>query len=350
MYVTLFILFFIVVVLAFVEDYIDPKYKTLILGALCVGMILIAATKDIENTTDCDSYEEIFLNNDDELLEIATEPTYIYLSRAMIALGISFPIVFLIYALISVPPKMLSMHKLTPYSFTALMIFIPVYYELQDLVQIRAAAAAAFGMMAIKPIGERRYWRAFGLCICAILFHYSSVVFLPFLLLTRIPFNRIMRIILMSVPFIGFAMHVLGLDLLSFVPSSLIGGKVDFYREAASSGTMWDESLNPFKDLYLLTKCMVFLFMLIFYGFIKEKSPYIPTILWFVAGSIFLRLSLSTIPVLAGRTSDMLGIADPFMFSYLLFAITPRYAARTCILLLGLYMMMYNMTKMAYFG
>lgn len=68
-------------------------------------------------------------------------------------------------------------NKMTPYLFSALVIYIPVYYELHDLVQIRAAVAGAFLMLALYLYADKRYLYTTLAFIAAIMCHYSSAVF-----------------------------------------------------------------------------------------------------------------------------------------------------------------------------
>ena len=80
-------LFAVTVVIAFLEDYLKEIHKIVILAVMAVFMILLATTKDINHVADGIIYEHIFYNNDEILTELTTEPTFIWLSRMVIALG-----------------------------------------------------------------------------------------------------------------------------------------------------------------------------------------------------------------------------------------------------------------------
>ena len=143
MHLTIAVFFAFTVVMAFIEDYLKESYKTIALAAYAVFMVLLASTKSIDGTADALIYEHIFYHNDEMLVVLTTEPTYLLLSRLVLALGGALWVIFLIYALITIPLKLHVLRKMTPFIFTALVIYVPVYFELHDLVQIRAAAAAA---------------------------------------------------------------------------------------------------------------------------------------------------------------------------------------------------------------
>lgn len=340
--------FVLTVAMAFLEDSLKEAQKVAILAGYVVFMILLATTKSIDNTADAIGYEEMFLHNDDPLFEIATEPTFIYLSRLVLAFGGSIVTVFFIYAIITIPAKMRALYKMTPYIFTALVVYIPIYFEVHDMIQIRAAAAATFLLCSLFPLSRKQYWLAALLMLCGILFHYSAVAYLPFLFLGNRRLNVVWRIIVACLLPLSFAMYFLKLDWFSLIPSALTGGKLDFYKEAAEAGE-WEELSAPYLNLYFLAKCAVLYLCLYFYDYIVEHNPLAPILINIFAVSIFFLLTMATIPVVAGRVSDMFGIVDGIVFTFCLYIISPRYIARIGISVAALFMLVYNMVNTEYF-
>lgn len=350
MYSLLFFLFVTVAILAFAEDQIPDRIKFFSLSALVTIMVITATVKDITTVADAETYEYLFYNTDNELISLTTEPTFVYLSRLVLYLGGSIAVIFCIYALISIPLKIGLIQKLTPFCFTALIIYIPVYYELHDLVQIRAAAAGAFLLLSIKMCADRKYTYLILTYITAILFHYSSIAFLPFFILGNKPLKRKGMIVLALIIPIGFLMYFLHHDLFSLIPSSLISGKADYYKSSAENGSAWDEMTIPYKNLYFMTKCILFYILLYYNDYIKDKIPYYPIVMKVEAGSLFVMLGMATVPILATRLSDLFGIIDSIFFSYCLYIVSPRYIAKIGITCVGLYMLIYNMLIAKYFG
>lgn len=348
MHLIIAVLFIITVVLAFFENYIEEFYKIITLAAYAFFMILLATTKSIEHTADASGYEDMFLHNDNALIEIATEPTYIYLSRLILFLGGSVVIIFFIYAVIAIPTKLRAINTMTPYIFTALLIYIPVYFELHDMIQIRAAAAAAFLLSSLIPLSQKHYWQAVLLMIGGILFHYSAIVYLPFLLLGNRRLNLVGRFIVAGLVPAGFIMYFMRKDLLSFMPSSLLSGKVDYYKASAEAGG-WTDIALPYKNLYFMTKCVILYLCLYYYDLIVKKNPFAPILINIFASSIIFLLTMATIPVLAGRISDLYGIVDCIVFTFCLYLVSPAFIVRTAIAIVGLYMIVYNMLTTEYF-
>lgn len=95
MYIFLFVLFVLVALLSLVEDHIDYRKRLYIILAAIPIMIAAATFKDTTVVADSEAYESMFYNNDDALIEIATEPSFIYLSRIVLFLGGGIAVVFL---------------------------------------------------------------------------------------------------------------------------------------------------------------------------------------------------------------------------------------------------------------
>jgi len=340
-------LFAVTVVMAFLEDYLKEIHKIVILAVLATLMVLLATTKSIDHTADGTIYEHIFYNNDEILTQLTTEPTFLWLSRLVLALGGGLIWMFLIYALIAIPTKLKALYGMTPYIFTALIIYIPIYYELHDLIQIRAAAACAFLLLALNPLSNKRYWTATLLMIIAILFHYSSVVFIPFLFIGNRQLGYNSRLVVACVIPMCFVIYLMGKDLFSLIPSSILGGKLDYYQKTSEKGE-WEMALL-YKNVYFMLKVAMMYLCLYFYNHIVENNRLAPLLLNLFLASILSPMLFSTIPVIASRVSDMYGIIDCIVFTFALYLFSPRYLARFGILIIGIYMLIYHMMSDDYF-
>lgn len=340
-------LFAVTVVMAFLEDYLKEIHKIVILAVLATLMVLLATTKSIDHTADGTIYEHIFYNNDEILTQLTTEPTFLWLSRLVLALGGGLIWMFLIYALIAIPTKLKALYGMTPYIFTALIIYIPIYYELHDLIQIRAAAACAFLLLALNPLSNKRYWTATLLMIIAILFHYSSVVFIPFLFIGNRQLGYNSRLAVACVIPVCFVIYLMGKDLFSLIPSSFMGGKLDYYQKTSEKGE-WEMALL-YKNVYFMLKVAMMYLCLYFYNHIVENNRLAPLLLNLFLASILSPMLFSTIPVIASRVSDMYGIIDCIVFTFALYLFSPKYLVRFGILVIGIYMLVYHMMTDDYF-
>lgn len=347
MHLIISVLFTFTVFFAFLEDRLKEVHKISILVAYAIVMILIATTKSVRGNADGASYEFMFYDNSNLLIEMATEPTYIYLSRMVLACGGTIVTMFFIYALISIPAKLKALNDLTPYIFTALLIYIPVYYELHDLIQIRAAAAATFLLFAILYITRKQFWIAAAFIFIASLFHYSSLVFLPFLFLGNRKLNQTGRIACACVLIFFFLFYLAGKDILYLIPAGLITGKVDVYQKDAEKG-LW-EMVELYKNIFYMIKFAFYLVCLYYYDYLVEKNKAAPILINLLGASLLSAMLFSSTPVIAIRISELFGIVDGVIFTFVLYLVSPRVLARSCVTILGLFMLLYNMFLSQYF-
>lgn len=339
-------IFAIVVGLAFFEEYMSPWQKILSLVTLCIAMICIATFKPM-TTADSTSYEYYFYYNDDELIELATEPTYIYLSRLVLAMGGEVIIIFFIYAILAIPLKLTALWKCTPYVFTALIVYVGIYFPLHDVVQIRCGVAAGFLMWTLVPLAKRQYLLAIGLTLCATLFHYSSLAFLPVILVGNFRINKYWKCLLGATVPICLVLYLLHYDVLSLAPNSVIEGKVDLYKEMSEAGD-WDMYI-PYKQVTFLAEFILLYVFLFYYDTIEQHCIYAPILIKILVMEMAFITLFAGIPVLGGRLHDLFGTFNALAFTCTLFCVKPRYVARAGIVIFSLTYYLIQMFDKMYF-
>ena len=340
-------IFAIVVVLAFLEDYMPSWQKLLFLIGIGIAMICIATFKPM-TTADAGTYEYYFYYNDDELIELATEPTYIHLSRLVLAMGGEVIVMFFIYSVLSIPLKLIALWKCTPYIFTAMIVYVGIYYPMHDVVQIRCGVATAFLLWAMIPLAKKQYWRAAGLMIVAALFHYSSLAFLPVLLVGNIRITKYWKYVLGAAIPCCLVLYLLHLGATSLLPSSLIEGKVDLYKEMSETGN-WDMYV-PYKQLTFLAEFALLYIFLFFYDTIEKHCIYAPILIKILVIEMGFITMFTDIPVLGGRLHDLFGMFNTLAFTCCLYCIKPRYVARIGITVFALGYYLIQMFDHMYFN
>ena len=339
-------LFAIVCILAFLEDYMPAWQKQVILACISIAMVCMATFKPM-TTTDATTYEYYFYYNTDPVVEMATEPTYIWLSRLVLAMGGEVIVMFFIYAVLTIPTKMAVLWKTTPFIFTALMVYVGIYFPMHDMVQIRCSLATAFILWALIPLAKRQYLKALGLTIAATLFHYSSLTFLPVLLVGNIKITRTWKYVLGITPILCLALYLVHLGAISLIPGSIIEGKLDLYKEMSESGD-WDEYI-PYKQLTFLAEFVLLYIYLFFYDVIEKHSIYAPILIKVLVIEIGFITMFSEIPVLGGRLHDLFGPINAISFSLCLYCIKPRYVVRAGICVFALAYYVIQMLEEMYF-
>jgi len=339
-------IFTIVVVLAFLEEHMQAWQKLLILVGMCIALICIATFKPM-TTADAGTYEYYFYYNEDELVELATEPTYIQLSRLVMSMGGEVVVIFFIYSILAIPLKLVVFWKTTPYIFTALIVYLGIYYPRQDVVAIRCGVAAAFLLCALIPLTKRQYFKAFALTLVATMFHYSAFSFMPMLLVGNMKIGKYGRYFLgLAIP-LCLALYIAGFGASSLIPASLIEGKLDLYKEMSESGD-WAEYV-PYKQLTFLAEFVLLYIFLFFRDTIEKQCIYAPILMKILVMKMGFLTLFADIPVLGGRLDDLYGIFTALAFTCCLYCIKPQYVARIGITLFSLGYYLIQMLDQMYF-
>ena len=316
-------IFAIVFVLSLIEDYMPAWQKILILATIGLALICISAFKPM-TTADATNYERYFYLYDNILIEAITEPTYIYLSRFFISLGYGVFAIFLTYALIAIPLKLTLLWKLTPFVFTAMIVYVGIYYPMQDVVQIRSGVAAVFILWSMIPLHEGRYLWATVLLLIATLFHYSSLAFLPIIFVGNMEIDKHWKWILaVSIP-ICILLYIAGFGAFSLVPGGAIEGKLEHYKEVSDTGI--DEKYVPYKQITFMAEFVMLYVFIIFYDTIHRHCRYAPILVKILALEMGYLILFAE--VLGKRLHDLFGTFDAISFACLLYLIRPRYVVR----------------------
>lgn len=334
-------IFAVVTILAFVEDYMQIWQKQIALTAICIILVCVAAFKPM-TTTDAGTYAYYFYFNDDPIIEIATEPTYIWLSRLILALGGEAIVIFIIYALLSIPLKVSMLWHLTPYIFTAMIVYVGIYYPMHDVVQIRCGVATAFLLWSIVPLAKKQYPKTVALTLIATLFHYSALAFLPIILIGNIKITKYLKYVIGAAIPICLILYTVNISAVSLIPSSLIEGKVDLYKEMSESGN-WVEYV-PYKQVTFLAEFALLYIFLFFYDTIEKDCTYAPILIKILVFEMIFITMFAEIPVLGGRLHELFGAFDAIAFTCCLYCIKPKFIVRVgiCLFSLAYYIIMMN--------
>ena len=111
---------------------------------------------------------------------------------------------------------------------------------------------------------------------------------------------------------------------------------------------MWDMALL-YKNAYYMVKLILFFVCLYYYDYLVERNKTAPIFINLLAASLLSPMLFSSIPVVASRLGDLFGIVDAIIFTFVLYLVSPKYLARACITIVGLYMLIYNMIVSEYF-
>lgn len=318
---------YIVYLLSYFEE-ILPKTKWYIYWGVGAALILLAAFRPLGIDNDSETYDMYFCDYDNPLYENFVEYSFLFLSRILYNIFHNVHSIFLLYAVFGVGLKFVAIRRLTPLAFLAVAIYLGHYYILHELTQIRAGIASGLLLLAIKPMADGRRLEALLWMLIALVFHYSAAILFPLLLLSNrqmTPKWRIAWACLVPFSFIIYFLHI-GI---ASIPIPFIGEKIELYDTLKEGGTF--DEINVF-NLVFLVKNVIYLYFLYMYDTIRKHCAYFPLMLKIMGLSLFSYLALASIPIVAMRVSELLGIVDVVMFTCLYYTVRPQWLSRALVL------------------
>lgn len=329
-----FLLLTILLIICFISFFEEklPETKWYVYGCIGVALILIAGFRPIGIDNDSETYEMYFNHYDTPLYESFVEFSFLFLARLFHVLFNFNDVhsIFLFYAFGGVCLKFIAIRQLTPLVFLATAIYIGHYYILHELTQIRAGVASGFFLLSLKPLANGKKLHAALFMLCALFFHYSSAILFPLLLFSNKDITLRERFIWAGIIPAAFLVYFMHFNI-SSLPIPFIGEKIEAYANLKEKG-VFDE-INVFNLVFLVKNLMYFYFLYM-YDTIKAHNRYFPLLLKIMGVSIFSYMALSSIPILAMRISELLGIVEIILFVSLYYTIRPNWLAKSLVLII----------------
>ena len=322
---TFLLLFFVIVSLIFLEDYLGDYNKYAYWG-LCIFLILFSAFRTIGIDPDSETYEGIFKNNENNP-KLLVESSFLFISGIIKIFTDDIHYLFLIYAILGITIKFYALRQLSPWYFLPLVIYFGNYFILHDFIQIRAGIASAMLLLAIKPLSEGNKKKAIVYFLIANVFHYSSLVFYPILFFSN-NLSRIWKYALIAIMPVGAILFLLRLDFISALPIPYIQEKLEMYKTLTETGFFEEFNL---KNVPLWIQYVILLYSLYFYDTILEKYPALPLLLKITAYSMFFFFAFSSVSVVAGRFQELLGIVELALFPCVCYTFRPQYYGKIAV-------------------
>lgn len=335
MFVDLLLLFMLLLVpLSYIEE-IDRKIM-FIYGLLVFLMVLLAGFRPFGVDEDSMNYLALYYNPDSEMVE----PSFFYICHFASQVFNSPRVLFVVYAMLSVCLKGVALVRLTRLWFLSLLVWTSHYYIMQDLTQIRVAVSTGFFLLAVYFLAEGKRWWYTLLIACATLFHFSSVILFFLLFLSNKKLTSRARLILVLMPVSAYVAYIMKIDPVIMLPIPYIQNKIEVYETMRDIGFAGDE-INVF-NIAILLKLVIFYFLIWKYEIIEAYYKYLPIMLKIYALSLTAFAGLAFLPVLSFRVSELLGVVDILLIPMILYAVKPRYAGVTLVVLYAVGIFMLN--------
>ena len=323
-------------IIALGESSIKRKQLYFIYGLTGFLMVLAAGLRDGNTVSDYKTYLNMF-----QYPEASTvEPTFTLIGSLVKAVCPWPVLLFVIYASIGVTCKILAIKRLTSLLFLSLVIYISNVYLLHDMTQIRAGVASGIFLLAIRPLAEHKIFRYTALILLASLFHYSSLLLLPLVVLKNQPIASKSKYLWWSIVPLGFIVHGTMFDI-SVIPIESIRLKLEMYQHLQEQSVQGFTDANLFNP-YFLFRCALYYGMLWKRDTIGTYNPYFPLLIKIEGIALFLFPALSFISLLGYRGSELLGVVEIILYPLFMYAFRPRIAAKMAVIGIGTLLLAVN--------
>ncbi len=335
------IIFFVVIILSYLEDYL-VKYKLplyLLVGSI---LILLAGLREVGIDPDSANYEATYLNYYYPDVQNRVEYSYIFLSQIFNFITDDVHILFLFYAFWGIVLKFIAFRNLSPSMwFLPLVVYMAYYYELHEITQIRTGILSGCFLMAIKPIAEGKKKKAIFVLLIGTLFHISGLMLLPLVFLSNKPMTKKQKIIWGSLIPISYAIYLGGSNLILSTDLPYIGDKLALYQKAAEKGVL-NVSVNVFSPLQLFSVALYY-YLLLFHDTIVQFNKYLVVMLKIFSIGLFCFASFAILPVMAQRFCYLFSIVNIILYTNICYTIKQKWIGVTVVSLVSLIILNYGL-------
>lgn len=320
----------------FFEDKKDMYTRGFYVAAVLV-LCLLTALRPIGSDSDSRTYTYLYSNVREEFIEFS----FVWLVQLVHAVFDDVRWLFILYALLAIPIHAYGLFRLSPYVMLSLLLWFAHYFLIQDFTQIRVAVSVGIWFVGLVYLCDGKRLKYFLFVLLAVFFHYSAAAFLLPLFFSNKPLTRRGRIILASIVVFVYALYFAHIDLIVSLPIPYMQNKLDDYERMRDMGIMGDE-INVFNVVFLF-RVALFFFFLIKYPRLVKKYPNISLLLKVYCCSLATYVGLSTLPIVAGRVSELYGVVEIVLFPMLLSTIRPLAFGRLMLVIFALGLLSLNL-------
>ena len=319
--------------------------KYTVLNIVFCVLIYLVVFKDGSIMPDYQVYKDNYYNVAAGNYNIFVEPSYLLISKLFSPLGTyGFYFVLATYGIITLKLHFIILEFNEKDVDFSLILYLSNFFILFTMVQIRAGVALGFIYLAMRSYQS---WKKYILyMLCAVFFHYSSLIFLPLIFIRKIKLkNQTIFLILMFSYVFKYGISTVVSYLVSFLPNSYFLNKILIYTMDVRTSLFTINLLNPF----IVSKVILLLFFMVvrkkYLAMNKELDTYFK--LYFLG--IVSYIGLSPFPDIAVRVSNILFFSEIILMVSALHVFKPQYLARLGLVGFCFFMFWFNITHNSYF-
>lgn len=280
----------------------DYQFLFLIISSLLLVLIIF---RNGEELNDYHVYVNMYTHYKDPFVALYVEPSFLVISYLLNFLSLSVIFLFAVYGFLALYLKVSLIKKISPYYYLSLVGYISYEYINQELIAIRAGVAIAFLLYSIYFLKNSNI-KLYFLCVfIAVLFHYSSFVFIPFIIFNKLCKSNKNRIILLFLSFIMFFIDFSFLGKL--IPIKSIRNKVINYL--SNNNNSFIKTICRPTILY---RYFILFFFIYYEKLVMKKNTYCSIEINYLLYGLFLNNVFGFNETLAYRMS-MLGFSVEYL-------------------------------------
>ena len=260
------------------------------------------------------------------------EPTFKAISWfAHTFLGSNYLFLFVVYAALGVSLKFVAIKDLSNVAILSVAIYISQFFILHEMTQIRAGVASGFLLLCIKPLYDRDWRRFLIFAACATAFHYSGIIIF---LLWFISKDSRLGIYKYIIP-VAILIFLAGIDVVSLIPIPFISSKIEVYKNIKEHTDSVHNEINVFNSVYLVRLALCYLLFWAAPTLTKHNKYYTLLLKMYVISLAALPL-FASLPVVAYRIHELLGIVEIILIPTIVYLIKPVPVAYLAVCFYGL--------------
>lgn len=336
-----YILFFVFVVFAVLDDNLTVKSKSQIIILSGIIMIFFAGLRGDHVDIDYKTYHSFFkqvptinyllINPSSFFKALRIEPSFILIfSFVKTFFYNGFPIAIFLYAILGVTVKLKAIGKLTDLILLSTLIYFTNIFLLQDMNQIRVGVAIGFLFLSIIYIEEKNFIKFIIFVLLAIFFHYASIAFLPLYFLNTKNINKTAYTLLILIPIL---LCLLKFDPYSFLIKFDLGIVTEKIKTYLEIQKYKKESINLFN--FSIIGQILFSLFFIFFGE-KAENKYAILLTKINCFSVVCFYTLSASPVIAFRLSELFSSVQIILIPLMIYVIKPKALAEFIVIVISL--------------
>lgn len=322
--------------LVFFEDKKDTYTRGFFVVAV-LGLCLFAALRPIGSDSDSRTYTYLYENVRAEFIELS----FVWIVQLVHAVFEDVRWLFVLYALLAIPIHAYGVFRLSPYVLLSLLLWFAHYFLIQDYTQIRVAVSIGLWFIGLVHLCNGKRLKYFLWVLPAIFFHYSAVAFLLPLFFSNKSLTLKGRLFLGGIVAFVYALYFAHIDLIVSLPIPYMQNKLDEYERMRDMGILGDE-INVFNIIFLFRVCLFFYFLLK-YPLLVKKYPNVTLLLKVYCCSLAFYVGLASLPIVAGRVSELFGVVEIVLFPMLLATVRPLAFGRLVLVVFALGLLSLNL-------